>query len=206
MKHTLTVEQNADYTYAVIADYKRNPALNGKTIPEAAQVLRGAATLDDQVETILAITAEGGAQGVFHSISEADLRKFLLLPETMIASDAGPRDFGKAVPHPRGYGNNARLLGRYVRELNLLTLEEAVRKMTSLPAQTFRLAGRGELRPGAVADVVVFDPATVADPSTFSDPHHYAVGFSEVLVNGVPVIRTGKLTGARPGRPVKRGE
>jgi N-acyl-D-amino-acid deacylase len=85
----------------------------------------------------------------------------------------------------------------------LLTLEDAIRKMTSLPAQTFRLARRGELKPGYVADVAVFDPATVSDPSTFDDPHHYAVGFSDVLVNGVPVIRAGRLTGSRPGRPVR---
>lgn len=90
-----------------------------------------------------------------------------------------------------------------MRELKLLTLEDAVRKMTSLPAETFRLQNRGVLKPGAIADVVIFDPATVADPSTFDDPHHYAVGFTEVLVNGTPVIRDGQLTGARPGRPVK---
>lgn len=136
-------------------------------------------------------------------MSEDDLRKFLVLPETMIASDAGPRRFGDAVPHPRGYGNNARLLGRYVRELGLLSLEEGVRKMTSLPAQTFRLRNRGELKPGFVADVVVFDPAKVEDPSKFDDPHHYAKGFSDVIVNGVPVIRDGAITPARPGRPVR---
>ena len=93
-----------------------------------------------------------------------------------------------------------------MRELKVLTLEEAVRKMTSLPAQAFRLKDRGELRPGAVADVVIFDPATVSDPSKFDDPHHYAVGFSDIVVNGVPVIRAEKLTDARPGRAVKRGE
>lgn len=124
----------------------------------------------------------------------------------MFASDAGPRRLGQAVPHPRGYGNNARVLGRYVRELGLIPLEEAVRRMTQLPARTFNLRDRGELRPGAVADLVVFDPAKVSDPSTFSDPHHYAVGFSEVLVNGTPVIRGGTLTAARPGRPVRRSE
>jgi N-acyl-D-amino-acid deacylase len=124
----------------------------------------------------------------------------------MVASDAGVRRFGDGVPHPRGYGNNARVLGRYVRDLKLLPLEEAVRKMSSLPAQTFNLKHRGELKPGYVADVVVFDPAKVSDPSTFDDPHHYAVGFRDVLVNGVPVIRDAQLTAARPGRPVKRAE
>ena len=136
-------------------------------------------------------------------MNEKDLQKFLVQPLTMIASDSGVREFGAAVPHPRGYGNNARVLGRYVRDLKLLTLEDAVRKMTSLPAKTFKLGARGELRPGCVADLVVFDPATVSDPSTYDDPHHYATGFSDVIVNGVPVIRSGALTSARPGAPVK---
>jgi N-acyl-D-amino-acid deacylase len=121
----------------------------------------------------------------------------------MIASDSGVRKFGEGVPHPRGYGNNARVLGRYVRELKVITLPDAVRKMTSLPAQTFHLKNRGQLRPGYVADVVIFDPQKVGDPSTYDDPHHYAVGFSDILVNGVPVIRDGQLTESKPGRPVR---
>jgi N-acyl-D-amino-acid deacylase len=203
MKRTVAAGKRGDYGYAVIASYRRNPALNGKSIREAARITRGDISLDAQIETILEITANGGAQGIFHGMSEDDLQKFLVLPETMIASDAGPRRFGDAVPHPRGYGNNARLLGRYVRELGLLGLEEGVRKMTSLPAQTFRLRNRGELKPGFVADVVVFDPAKVEDPSKFDDPHHYAKGFTDVIVNGVPVIRDGTVTAARPGRPVR---
>lgn len=206
MKESIAKGKRGDYTYAVIASFRTDPKLNGKTVPQAAKLLRGADTLDDQIETILEIERRGGAQGVFHGMSEPDLQKFLALPHTMIASDSGPRRFGNAVPHPRGYGNNARVLGRYVRELKVLALEEAVRKMTTLPAQAFRLKDRGELRPGAVADVVIFDPATVSDPSKFDDPHHYAVGFSDIVVNGVPVIRAGKLTEARPGRAVKRGE
>jgi N-acyl-D-amino-acid deacylase len=203
MKRTVAAGKRGDYAYAVIASYRRNPALNGKSIREAARITRGDESLDAQIETILEITANGGAQGIFHGMSEDDLRTFLVLPETMIASDAGPRRFGDAVPHPRGYGNNARLLGRYVRDLKLLSLEEGVRKMTSLPARTFRLKNRGELRTGFVADLVLFDPAQVDDPSKFDDPHHYAKGFSEVIVNGVPVIRDGTVTPARPGRPVR---
>jgi N-acyl-D-amino-acid deacylase len=206
MKETIRRGQRGDYSYAVIASYRRDPRFNGKTVPQAAKLARGSDTLDDQVELILEIVSHGGAQGVFHGMNEADLRKFLVQPHTMIASDAGPRRFGESVPHPRGYGNNARVLGRYVRELQLLPLEEAVRKMTSLPARTFQLKDRGELRPGFVADIVIFDPAAVSDPSTFDDPHHYAVGFSDVLVNGVPVIRATALTDARPGRPVRRNQ
>lgn len=203
MKDSIAKGKRGDYTYAVIASFKADPKLNGKTIPQAAKILRGADTLDDQIETVLAIEARGGAQGVFHGMSEPDLRKFLVQPHTMIASDSGVRKYQEGVPHPRGYGNNARVLGRYVRELKLLTLEDAVRKMTSLPAQTFHLKDRGALKPGHVADLVIFDPASVGDPSTFDDPHHYATGFSDIIVNGVPVIRAENLTDARPGGPVR---
>jgi N-acyl-D-amino-acid deacylase len=203
MKASIRNGKRGDYTFAVIANFNPDKRLNGKTIPQAAKILRGADTLDDQIETILELEARGGASGVFHGMNEADLQKFLVQPHTMIASDAGPRKFGDSVPHPRGYGNNARVLGRYVRELKLLPLEEAVRKMTSLPARTFHLKNRSELKPGYLADLVVFDPEKVADPSTFDDPHHYAVGFSAVIVNGQPVIRDAALTSARPGRPVR---
>jgi len=203
MKASVAEGQRGDFSYAVVANFKADQRLNGKNIREAAQLLRGADTLDDQIEVILDIEARGGAQGVFHGMSEPDLKKFLADPLTMIASDSGIRQFGQAVPHPRGYGNNARVLGRYVREENVLTLEDAVRKMTSLPAKTFKLRDRGELRPGVAADLVIFDPATVDDPSTYADPHHYATGFGDVIVNGIPVIRAGALTAARPGQPVR---
>ena len=203
MKDSIEKGKRGDYTYAVVASFKADKRLNGKTIPQAAKLLRGVDTLDDQIETILYIESRGGAQGVFHGMSELDLKKFLVLPHTMIASDAGVRRFGDAVPHPRGYGNNARVIARYVREFHTITLEDAVRKMTSLPATSFQLRDRGELRVGAIADLVVFDPEKVSDPSTYEDPHHYAVGFRDVIVNGVPVIRDEKLTDARPGRPVK---
>lgn len=203
MKATLKRSERGDYTYAVIASCKVDPRLNGKTVPQAAKILRGSDSLDDQIETILDLEARDKVSAVFHGMNEADLQKFLVHPLTMIASDSSPRKFGEDVPHPRGYGNNARILGRYVRELHLLTLEDAVRKMTSLPAHTFHLAGRGELQPGFVADIVIFDPNTVSDPSNYDDPHHYATGFSDIIVNGVAVIRAGTLTGARPGRPVR---
>jgi N-acyl-D-amino-acid deacylase len=203
MKADLKSSQRGDYRYAVIASYQRDRRLNGKNVAQAAQLVRGSDSLDDQIELVLDIVAHGGAQGVFHGMNEQDLQKFLVLPQTMIASDSGVRAFGEGVPHPRGYGNNARVLARYVRELHLLTLEEAVRKMTSLPAQAFRLKNRGELEPGAVADVVIFDPDKVADAATFDAPHAYALGFSHVIVNGVPVIRDGAVTDARPGRPVR---
>jgi len=192
-----------DYAYAVIARTVTNPELNGKSIPEAAKLLRGQDTLEDQIETILELEARGGASAIFHGMNEEDLQVFLKHPLTMFASDGGPRMLGQDVPHPRSYGNNARVLGRYVRELKLLTLEEAVRRMTSLPAQTFRLKDRGMIKTGAFADIVIFDPAKVNDPSTFNDPHHYAEGFSHVIVNGGVVIRDGQLTEVRSGGPLR---
>lgn len=193
-----------DYAYAVIAKFKANPALNGKSISEAAKIVRGSDTLADQIELILDIEAQGGAGAVFHGMNEKDLQVFIQHPLTMIASDGGPRRLGEDVPHPRSYGNNARVLGRYVRELKLLSLPEAIRRMTSLPAQTFHLEGRGVIKPGAFADIVIFDPAKVSDPATFDDPHHYAEGFSDVIVNGGVVIHDGKLTEVRSGGPLRK--
>jgi len=203
MKETLRKGGRKDYDYVVIASCKKDPSLNGKTIPAIATLKHGDDSLDNQIEVILDIETNGGASAVYHGMSEPDLRKFLAHPDTMVASDGGPRRFGEGVPHPRSYGNNARVLGRYVRDLKLLTLEEAVRKMTSLPARAFRLKDRGEIKRGFVADLVVFDPSQVSDPATFEKPHAYAVGFTHVFVNGVAVIRDGELTGAHPGKPVK---
>src|SRR5678816_4064886 len=114
--------------------------------------IRDSSTIDDQIETIFDIERTGGATGVFHGMSDADLEAFMQHPNTMFASDSGVRKLGLDVPHPRGYGNNARILGTYVREKKALRIEDAIRKMTSLPATTFRLADRGELRPNAWAD------------------------------------------------------
>lgn len=203
MKKNILGRGRMDYAYAVVASFRGDGTLNGMNIVEAAKKLRGSDSLDDQIEVILEIERRGGAQGVFHGINEDDLQIFMRHPMTAIASDSGVREFGKDVPHPRGYGNNARVLGRYVRELHVITLEDAVRKMTSLPARHFQLRGRGELKEGFAADVVVFDPAKVDSASTYKDPHHYAVGFAHVLVNGVAVIRDGEHTGAKPGMALR---
>ena len=203
MKQHILARGRQDYAYAVIASFHHDASLNGLNIVEAAKKLRGSDSLDDQIEVILDLEKNGGAAGVFHGINEDDLQAFMRHPNTMIASDSGVREFGKDVPHPRGYGNNARVLGRYVRELKVLRLEDAIRKMTSLPAETFRFGQRGELREENWADIVVFDPAKIGDPATYTDPHHYAVGIPHVLVNGVPVIRNGEHTGAKPGMALR---
>ncbi|HPA20364.1 MAG TPA: D-aminoacylase [Verrucomicrobiae bacterium] len=195
-----------DYGYAVISKFKADPSLNGKTIPEAAKLVRGSDAIDDQVELIFDIERRGGGSAIYHGMNEPDVQTFLRHPLTMIASDGAPCRLGEDLPHPRSYGNNARVLGRYVRELKLLTLEEAIRRMTSLPAQTYRLADRGLLKPGAWADIVVFNPDKVADAATFERPHQYAMGFDHVLVNGVFVIRDGSLIDAKAGQPLRMGK
>lgn len=211
MKETLRKRASADYAYAVIASYKFDPSLNGLNIVEATQLKRDSSSLDDQIETILEIQKNGGATAVFHGMNDSDLETFMRHPNTMFACDSGVRRLNVEVPHPRGYGNNARVLGLYVREKKILRLEDAIRKMTSLPARTFRLGQRGELREGNYADLVVFNPETVADNATYKDPHHYATGFKYVFVNGVLVVANDAHTGARPGMtlrhngPVKSG-
>ncbi len=206
MRETRRRLGHEDYHYAVVARYKADPELVGKSIREAAGLRRGSESVEEQVELILQMEDQGGGSAVYHSMNEDDLRLFMTHPLTMTASDGGPRRFGEDMPHPRSYGNNARVLGRYVRELGHLKMEDALRRMTSLPAETFNLKDRGVIRAGAVADLVVFDPAKVADKATFDDPHQYAEGFSEVLVNGVPVIEGGELAEARPGHAVRMGK
>ena len=204
MKKTLQKRGSADYAYAVIASYRTDPTLNGLNIVEATKKVRSSDTLDEQIEMVFDIIKNGGATGVFHGMSDADLAVFMQHPNTMFASDSGVRRWQEDVPHPRGYGNNARILAEYVREKKVLRLEDAIRRMTSLPARTFRFTGRGELLPGNWADLTVFDPATVADPSTYADPHHYATGFRCVFVNGVLVVDRDKHTGARAGKVLRR--
>jgi N-acyl-D-amino-acid deacylase len=203
MKDKLRRGQRSDYAYAMIADYKHDRSLNGLNIVEATRKTRASDSVEDQIELILEIQKNGGASGVFHGINEDDLRSFLQNPNTLIASDSGIRRWREGVPHPRGYGNNARVLGRYVRELKVLRLEDAIRRMTSLPASTFRLRQRGLLREGHWADIVVFDAEKVQDNATFKEPHQYATGFDHVFVNGVEVIAMDKHTRARPGQVLR---
>jgi N-acyl-D-amino-acid deacylase len=175
------------------------PAVAPATAPAPAT---GGPSLESQCRAALEIFKAGGASCVFHSMGDAEVEQILRSPLVGIASDSGLREFGVGVPHPRGYGTNARVLGRYVREKHVVSVEEAVRKMTSLPAHSFRFEDRGRLAVGLVADVTVFDPATVLDKATFEQPHQYPEGITDVIVNGVPVVRNGKLTGALPGKPV----
>jgi N-acyl-D-amino-acid deacylase len=178
--------------------------LTGKTLAEVA-AMRG----KDKEATILELMYEDRTRigVVFFLMSEDNVRKQVQLPWVSFGSDAGALAtegvFLKSSTHPRAYGNFARLLGRYAREERLLSLQEAIRKLSHLPATNLGLADRGTLRAGAFADVVVFDPKTIADHATFENPHQYATGMRHVFVNGVAVLRDGEHTGALPGRALK---
>jgi N-acyl-D-amino-acid deacylase len=136
-------------------------------------------------------------------MSEEDVKRIMQYPFNMFASDATIRVFGAGVPHPRGYGTNARVLSKYVREEKVISLEEAIRRMTSLPAQKFQLKDRGLLRENFAADIVIFDENKVKDLSTFENPHAYSTGFRFVIVNGIVTVENEKHTGVRAGKALK---
>lgn len=193
-----------DLSWATVAMYRANEKYNGLTMKAVAQEMFGRDGADEQLEAARTMMLNGGASMVYHFMAEEDVERIMRHPMVAVASDSGVVAFGTGVPHPRGMGNTVRVLGRYVRERKLVSLEEAVRKMTSLPARQFGLAGRGEIKVGAAADLVVFDPATVGDQATFAAPHAYPVGISHVIVNGVPVLRAGEALGARSGQVLRR--
>jgi N-acyl-D-amino-acid deacylase len=161
------------------------------------------------VETIMDLVVEDDSRvdTVYFVMSEENVRRKVALPWVSFGSDeaslAPQGAFLESNPHPRAYGTFARVLGRYVREEGVVPLEEAVRRMTSLPAENFKLRGRGRLQPGHFADVVVFDPQTIQDHATFDEPHRYASVVAHVFVNGVQVLEEGEHTGATPGRVVR---
>jgi N-acyl-D-amino-acid deacylase len=177
-----------------------NTSFDGKRLGDVTKIHGLEPTIENAAETALWIVEQGGCSGIFHAIEEQDLQRILKHPMTMVASDGGIPIFGEGSPHPRNYGTFSRVLGRYVRELKTITLEDAVRKMSSFPAQRLGIADRGVLREGMKADVAVFDPLTVRDLATFEQPHQYSVGVTHVVVNGQLVLNDGKMTDARPGR------
>jgi N-acyl-D-amino-acid deacylase len=188
-----------DLAFARIASHRADPSLNGLSMAQAAGKLKGSASPDAQLETARDMMLAGGASMVYHFMSDEDVQRIMKHPFVGFASDSGVLAPGAGVPHPRGYGNNARVLGEYVRVRKVIPLEEAIRKMTSLPAEHFRFSDRGVIKPGFAADLVLFDPATVSDAATFEKPHAYATGIPYVLVNGVVVVSKGEHTGATPG-------
>jgi N-acyl-D-amino-acid deacylase len=177
-----------------------DPSLDGKRLGDVTKVRGLEPTIPNAAETVLWIVEQGGCGGIYHAIDEQDLQRIMRHPATMVASDGGVPVFGQGSPHPRSYGTFARVLGRYVRELKVIALEDAVRKMTAFPAQRLGLTDRGVLREGLKADIAVFDPETVRDRATYEQPHQYAEGVSLVVINGQIVFENGSMTAARPGR------
>ena len=181
------------------------PSLNGRTLADWARERGKQPTPAAGAELVIEAELRGGASMIYHVLDERDVAAILRHPQAMVASDGRLSRFGdETSPHPRAYGTFPRVLGRYSRDLGLFPLETAVFKMSGQPAKRLGLPDRGVIRTGAIADVVVFDPATVADRSTFEQPHQYPVGIEFVFVNGAAAVDGGRFTDARSGRVLKR--
>ncbi|MEQ9400330.1 MAG: D-aminoacylase [Longimicrobiales bacterium] len=178
--------------------------LEGGTLKDLAEREGLAPTSENGARLVVEVVRRGGASAIYHAMDEGDVEAIMAHPWTMVASDGRLTQPGQGHPHPRWYGTFPRVLGRYVRERGVLTLPDAVRKMTSLPARRMGLEERGELREGWFADIVVFDPATVADRATFEDPHQYPTGIPWVVVNGVVTVDDGVYHDLRPGRVLRK--
>ena len=180
-----------------------NTSLEGKNLAELCIERDLEPSPYNAAMVVFDIIKGGGASAVYHAINSDDVDLIMQHPMTTIASDGPITVFGVGSPHPRTYGTFARVLGSYVRERNILSLEEAVRKMTSLPAQILSIKQRGLIKEGYYADIAIFDPKTILDKATFEDPHQYAIGVISVIVNGEIVIDQGVHNGNKPGRVLR---
>ena len=200
MRRKLKKRKLKHFSYAIVAFHKADTTYNGKSIEEINLLKGRKHKAKAEAETVIDVMINGGASAVFHGMSEEDVKRIMQYPFNMFASDASIRILNAGMPHPRGYGTNARVLGKYVREEKVISLEEAIRRMTSLPAQKFQLHDRGLLREGYAADIVIFDEKEVKDVSTFEKPHAYSKGFHYVIVNGQITVDNEKHTGIRAGK------
>lgn len=191
-------------SYAVVANYPPDTSYNGKSIEQINLMMGRRHKVKEEAKTVMDLMMNGGASAVFHGMSEDDVKRIMQYPFNMFASDASIRVLNAGMPHPRGYGTNARVLSKYVREEKVLSLEEAIRRMTSLPALKFQLKDRGLLREGYAADIVIFDEKEVQDLSTFDRPHAFSKGFVVVIVNGVLTVENGQHLGTRAGQALRR--
>jgi N-acyl-D-amino-acid deacylase len=182
-----------------IARSEKFPEYEGKNLQEILLAQGKKPTVDNTADLIIDIEKNGGASGVFFQMDEKDVEDLMRLRYNMHASDGAVRVKGEGVPHPRNYGTFPRVIGHFVRKRGVIPLEEAIRKMTSLPAQTLRLKERGIIREGLYADLTIFDKNTFEDKATFSNPHQYSQGLMYVIVNGELVIAKGEQTGSLPG-------
>jgi N-acyl-D-amino-acid deacylase len=191
------------FDYAYVANFKADTNYNGKNIREINLLRGGKDNALAQAETIVQMMELGGAQMVYHGMGDKDVKNIMAYPFNMAASDAGIAVVGVSRPHPRAYGTNARVLGKYVREEKVMSLEEAIRRMTSLPADKFNIKQRGLIKEGFIADIVVFDENEVTDMATFENPHQFSKGFKYIFVNGALTIDNGLHNGARKGLAIR---
>lgn len=187
------------------SSFNWKPELAGKTLYDWALAEGLEPTPENGAELVIQAQLHRGANCIYHAMSEDDVVRIMQHPVTMVASDGRITEFGKGHPHPRVYGTFPRVLGRYVREMKVLDLPTAVYKMTGLPAQVFGIRERGRLKEGYFADVVIFDPATIADKATFEKPHQYPVGIDFVIVNGKMVLDKGIFKDLRAGKVLRKG-
>lgn len=180
-----------------------NPSYNGKTMADLARDRGLAINAVNGVQLAIELQLAGGFSAIYHMMDEADVVRVLQHPFAMIETDGDSVGYGRGFPHPRSYGAFSRVLARYVREQQVLSLEEAIRRMTSLSMEQIGQRERGQVREGMYADLVVFDPERIADLATYQDPHRFSVGMVHIYINGVAVLRDGSLTGATPGRVLR---
>jgi len=188
---------------------RSDPSYNGKTMADLAADRGLPNTLETGIQLVKELQLKGGFSAIYHAMQEEDVIRIMQHPLAMIETDGDLVSYGVGFPHPRSYGAFPRVLARYVRELKVLTLEQAIQKMTSMPADQYNQKERGRIQEGAYADITVFDPKTIADQATFTDPHRYPLGIEHVIINGKFVIKKGALTGEKPGVWIKgpaRGE
>lgn len=202
MKASQLRDKQKDYSYAVVASFAPDTSYNGKSISEINRMLGRKSNFKNEANLILDMLDKANAQMIYHTMSEKDLAYFMQYPFNMPAADAGVSN-GKGRPHPRGYGTNARVLAKYVREQKVIRLEEAIRRMTSLPARKFNLSDRGLLMEGKYADILIFDENTIQDRSVFENPHQFTTGISHVWVNGKLILENGQHNGQRSGQTLK---
>lgn len=193
-----------DLSRITIASFDEHPEYSGKTMAEVTIMNGYEPTIENGAEVAMKILYDANASAIYHMMVEEDVKRIMQAPFTSIASDSSAVSFGKNVPHIRNYGTYPRVLAKYVREEDVLSLEAAIHKMTALPASRINLTTRGLLAQGMVADINVFDAATVQDYDDWAHPHQYASGFSYVIVGGTLVIDDGARTTAFPGRALKR--
>lgn len=174
--------------------------LEGKTLHDWALEKELEPSLENGVQLVIEAQENGGASCIFHAMDQADVNRIMQHPFTAIASDGRLNALGDGHPHPRAYGTFVRVLDKYVKQDSILTLPEAIRKMTSLPAERMGLRDRGQIKEGFHADITIFDPATIREVATFTDPHHYPEGIQYVIVNGQFAIKAGEFMNGKAGK------